>query len=473
MKQMISALTFILIFLLLCSGLYAREIRLHFPNFAGHGYDWNIFQGETQLTVSSGVIDAEGRVNLIMPEAYKDYRGMTRWMLKKGGGIDMIYAGRGFSVECLAKNPSEGNFIYTGSPENDFLAARHSHQLTLLEKLGAVYHLLQVYTSTEALHPIISKEQEALRKEFEQAQADRKKSSLYAARFGEIVDFTRGIADRMYKNPEDRTAYFNDYITQSIAFEDLYTSGHWDQVLHHWLMMNIRSEKGDAVFKDRLDTVLNRMNQDDIRTAFVRKVVPLLVQTGKDDLLPRIVTFLDTHPKAGTGLPASVQHTLASFKILTGTKAPDLVFHSPVRTQAGMVTHDITLETGKLDAANTILLFYNNSCQPCEDALITLANTYKSMKDKNVRVIAVSADETEALFEKRMAYHQWPDNYCDFSGMAGINFKNYAVLGTPTLYLLDHQGIILEKTAMAEDVLKTLETREGTRRLKLGAREPF
>jgi hypothetical protein len=38
--------------------------------------------------------------------------------------------------------------------------------------------------------------------------------------------------------------------------------------------------------------------------------------------------------------------------------------------------------------------------------------------------------------------------------MNGINFKNYAVLGTPTIYILDSKGIILSKLATINEVLE-------------------
>ena len=82
---------------------------------------WIIFQGEKQITVESGVVASDGQVTLVLPDEYKDYRGMTRWLLKSGGGLDMIYVGRSFSVECLSEKPNAENIIYTGNPENDFL----------------------------------------------------------------------------------------------------------------------------------------------------------------------------------------------------------------------------------------------------------------------------------------------------------------------------------------------------------------
>jgi len=459
MKQIAFAFTLTIIFLLSCSGVHAQPIQLHFPYFANHSYDWKIFQGETPLTVSSGEIASDGRVTLVMPETYKDYRGMTRWMLKTGGGLDMIYVGKGFSVECLSEHPNDKNIIYTGNPENDYLKGQHHRQQIILDKLGAVNHFLQVYTQTEDLYQTISKEQIHLRQQFGQVQTDRKKSTLYAAQFGKIVDFTKGIADKIYENPEDHTGYFNDFVTHTLKFKELYTSGHWDQVLHQWLMMNIVSATGNAKFKDRLDIAIKRMVEDNILAGFAEIAVPLLVQKGKDDLLLPIKAHLDKHPGAKAGLSAKVKHMLASFKILTGTKGPDLMLKAPVRTQTGRSAQDIKLETGKLDADFTILLFYQGECQLCEDALIDLANKYKRFTEKKVRVIAISGDTTEQGFEKKLAYHQWPDNYCDFTGIGRNNFKNYGVLGVPTLFLLNREGIILEKTAMVEELLEAVETR--------------
>jgi peroxiredoxin len=431
----------------------AQELQLHFPHFTGQHYDWKIFQGEKELTVRSGKIPPNGRVTLVMPETYKDYRGMTRWMLKKGGGLDMIYVGKDFSVECLSEHPCPDNIIYKDNPENDYLSAQGQRQQATLKKLGAVNHLLQAYSPEDALYKTAIKEQERLRLQFEQTQKERTNSALYAARFGEIVDFTRGVADQVYENREDHVRYFNDFVSHTMNFMDLYTSGHWNRVLDNWVMMNIRSKDGDAGFEKRLNIVLNRMKEDKILGAFAEKVVPLLVQKGKDDLLPVIAARLNKRPQAMDELTDTTRRMMSSFKILTGRKAPNLIFKAPVLTQTGKSDTDIVLETGNLNADYTILLFYKGSCALCEDALIVLANRYNWLKSHNVRVIAVSGDNSEQGFEKKRKYHQWPDNYCDFAGMDGTNFRNYAVMGIPTLYLLDKTGVVIKKSAMADEII--------------------
>lgn len=457
MKKQTFSFALISTFLLLCPGLYAQEINLHFPHFAGHQYEWKIFQGKDQITVRADEIPSNGQVTLTMPETYQDYRGMTRWLLKKGGGLDMIYVGKGFSVECLSEKPNSENIIYTDNPENDYLKAQHTRQQIILDKIGAINHLLQVYKPDEDLYKAALGEQAYLRQKFEQVQAERAENPLYAARFGEIVDFTRGIADKIYEDQKDHITYFNDFVTHTLDFTNLYTSGHWDQVLHHWVMMNIRSDKANQAFIKRLDTAMSRMVHDDVLAAFAEKAVPLLVEKGQDDLLPAIGKHLENRPEAKAVLSGSVKKMMASVKVLTGKRGPDLVFHPPIETQTGLVNQDIIIKTGNLDADHTIILFYQGECPLCEDALIDLANKYAWLKEQNVRVIAISGDKTNQGFKKKLAYHQWPDNYCDYSGMAGMNFTNYGVLGVPTLFLLDQEGLVVKKTAMVDELITFID----------------
>jgi hypothetical protein len=68
-----------------------------------------------------------------------------------------------------------------------------------------------------------------------------------------------------------------------------------------------------------------------------------------------------------------------------------------------------------------------------------------------------AADKTEQGFHKKLAYHQWPDNYGAFTGMTGKNFSNYTVLGVPTFFLLGQKGMVLKKTAMVNDRIMIID----------------
>jgi hypothetical protein len=70
MKKQTFTYALIFTFLILCPGLYAQQIHLHFPHFAGHQYEWKIFQGKDQITVQAGEFFLDGQVTLSMPGDY-------------------------------------------------------------------------------------------------------------------------------------------------------------------------------------------------------------------------------------------------------------------------------------------------------------------------------------------------------------------------------------------------------------------
>ena len=67
--------------------------------------------------------------------------------------------------------------------------------------------------------------------------------------------------------------------------------------------------------------------------------------------------------------------------------------------------------------------------------------------------MALSADTDPQVFKDSAAAFPWKDTYCNLEGFNGVNFKNYAVIGTPTMFVLDSKGVILKKIATIEQLL--------------------
>ena len=100
------------------------------------------------------------------------------------------------------------------------------------------------------------------------------------------------------------------------------------------------------------------------------------------------------------------------------------------------------------------MIFYQSGCGHCEETMNELRKHYDELTKKGLRIIGISADTDDLVFRNTANSYPWKDNFCDLEGTKGINFKNYAVLGTPTLFLLDKKGFITAKIATIEDLLK-------------------
>ena len=75
------------------------------------------------------------------------------------------------------------------------------------------------------------------------------------------------------------------------------------------------------------------------------------------------------------------------------------------------------------------------------------------MVAKNIKIISIAVDTNQDTFAKSATAFPWPDKCRDIEGMKGINFKNYGVIGTPTMYMIDNKGTIVQKMAGFLEVL--------------------
>lgn len=89
--------------------------------------------------------------------------------------------------------------------------------------------------------------------------------------------------------------------------------------------------------------------------------------------------------------------------------------------------------------------------------MVQLPKNYDFLKTKKIRIISIAADENQEQFNTTANKLPWSDKYFDYGGLIGLNFKNYAILGTPTIFLIDDLGKIEAKLANLNEVLELLK----------------
>ena len=161
-----------------------------------------------------------------------------------------------------------------------------------------------------------------------------------------------------------------------------------------------------------------------------------------------IVAFIikDKRIKNPTG---KIEKIIQSYQLAIGKKSPDLTLTNTVGNSTTTV-----LKTDALNSKYTLLLFYQSDCGHCETAIATLKTNYKNLVARGIKIISIAGDLDPATFTKTAASFPWAAKYRDVEGMNGVNFKNYAVIGTPTMFLLDSKGIIVQKPATVEELVK-------------------
>ncbi len=436
----------------------AQTITLEFPYFEGQTYEFIIFQGDKRIKIKEDSIPKGGKVQLSIPENYKGYKGMAQWYLTNsatGGGLDLIINNEDFSVTCLDSIPTAENIVYKKSKENIFDKVNYQKQQKLFQKHDAMLATKRAYEPNSNLYKLSEKEYAEIVQQYDIYCNDLKKSPLFAAKFRQIVNLTMGIGTIITLDEKEKANNINNFITNELDFSVLYTSNHWGGIIKSWSDIQIIVLKDDAKMITDAITILNRIKSDTVYTDFVVNLTKELTKVGKDDVLFALIPSIKNSKRL-----LRYDGVLNIFKQdLTG-KAPDLTFVTYNGTKEAKNQITTVINTDDLKSKFTLLVFYTSGCGPCEETMVGITANYNDMVSKEIKIISIAADIDEKVFKDTSLQHPWPDKYCDFEGTKGINFKNYAVIGTPTMYLLDSKGFILYKMSTIAEVLEFVNKKE-------------
>ncbi len=432
------------------SGI-AQTIRLDFPYFKGQTYDFNLFQGDKIITLQKGTIPNDGKVALVIPKEYSGYKGMATWYLtnsKTGGGLDMIINNENFSVSCLDSIPTAQSIVYKNTKEQDYVYSSSAQQQALFQKHDAMLAAMRAYPKENKLYPAFETEYKNIVNQYADFSKSLTASPLYAAQFLQIVNLTMGIGTKITTDEKEKATNINAFIVNELDFADLYTSNHWGGVINNWVQLQTAVIKDDVTLVQNTKTILNRLPTDKIYTDFVIDLTKELSKVGKDAILDELISTIKNSKRL-----LNYDGNLSMYQQdLTGV-APNLV----ITTHLGKIedhNHSTSIiKTTELKTAYTLLLFYQSGCGHCDDAIQALKENYKKLLSNGFRILSLAADTDFAVYSNTSFSLPWADKYCDLEGTKGINFKNYAIIGTPTLFVLNKKGEILLKVASVQEVL--------------------
>lgn len=154
---------------------------------------------------------------------------------------------------------------------------------------------------------------------------------------------------------------------------------------------------------------------------------------------------LDRALKAAIGLlvvavAVVVVQTVRERKVSAGDVAPNF----SITTDAGR-----TVTRSDFGGRLLVLNFWATWCPPCIEELPSLNQFAKTMKDRGVVVLAISADENANAYHRFLqrvpvSFETARDPHADISA-------NYGTFLFPETYIIDTQGRVLEKVVSARN----------------------
>ncbi len=149
-----------------------------------------------------------------------------------------------------------------------------------------------------------------------------------------------------------------------------------------------------------------------------------------------------------SGGDAGISRIITYKKLFPGKQAPSFRF------DAGNSARSLE----DIRAKNTLIVFWASWCAHCKETLPELVALYNNISRDKLEIIAVSVDTDVAAWEAAVREARFPWlNHCSGKGWNDVIAKDYGVMGTPAMFLLDGQKKIIGKPQGVADLKGMME----------------
>lgn len=241
--------------------------------------------------------------------------------------------------------------------------------------------------------------------------------------------------DKMF---DTQVAFLHMHYFDYVDFKDIryLNNNKWEDFIFQYLLRYVKLDLNGFKFGVNHVLGLAGTNQE-VKDRMISYFMDLFAEKGPQEMLAYLA---DTYGSSCESLiKPQTQDMVKKIKLLAvGNLAPDFI--SP----------DINMQGKKLSEnlgkKATLLLFWSSTCTHCQSEIPNLITQYAKYKALGFEVVAVSMDKDYSAWlkfiqEKKLVWL----NLCEFKGWQSNVAQTYLVHKTPTAYLLDAQGTIIDK----------------------------
>jgi len=425
----------------------AQSIHFELPAQKGKTLYLSATKGIRQDTLFSEQIDEKGNV-IFKPTKDKPLSvGVVSLIIKPNIHFDFIYSPlENMTLHCESENINAQNTQFKNSLENNFIESRFAEQAQRQEKIMFCKQRMQRYRENDNEYGIIEKEKTSLEQQqlaFE-SMLERQSANLYSARLIKLKNLMSNYTGRL-DAIKDSTEYvrIRKYLLSNLDAETLYRSGIWLPVINGMLRMYYKQAPFYGQFGNDMVKLLRKTRSQEVFLELASNAATICNQFGWNTDETALSKYLALSSRI-TSPKGILKQMLILNKLQPDMPAPKV----------------LNIDNTKINFASkkkTLIVFYESDCSNCKNAMSQLVNNYSRLKEKSIKVISIAADTNVTIFQNTSRNFPWHIKLCDFKGFEGNNFKNYAIIGTPTFYLVDENGIIKGKFASYEEITNYLK----------------
>jgi thioredoxin-related protein len=444
-------------FMLTVHTLFGQSLRLSLSYHAGKEALLVAVQGIREDTISTVILDNKGNGVLVYP-AYKKQAGLATVRVK--GVAELAYQ------LVISPNESpvlhcEGEYVHSlnatlkGSIENTALNRWFGALSLNKHKAELTQELLKCYKPSDALHGHLAKESQQIEANIKALKDTINGSALFSAKYIRFKTAQEEILAKVGTSKETGNKVKN-YFLNEIDFEALYGSSLWFPTINACIEVYMKGGFYYEQFGNDVVANMQKIKDTQVLISLAEAAISVCTQFSWDTDQAAIVDYLIASNRIENPR-GNLKKLMQMQAIAVGKQAPDLILTQHIGRIEDHNHQAKILKANELSENKTLLIFYQSGCGHCETTMNELKSIYDDLTKKGVKIVAISGDTDEQVFLNTANSYPWKDSYCDLEGLNGINFKNYAVLGTPTMILLDKTGKITAKIANVQELQQQIK----------------
>jgi len=402
-----------------------------FPQLSGTVISLSGYDGFREKELSKAQCDSAGLFTLSYPASYTGAA-----MLQAKGAQGTIVLLNNEDVSLQWNNMQDINTLrFSGSTENEAFAKGIATNGEAEQKLAGLRYLLPKYEEKSKQNQWLMKEIAVQEKQF-QGFIDKLPAGSYASKYLTLRKF---VAD-MYAASKRRDTTGLAQIEVGFAKLDFADEALW----HSGLAVDVFTGFYQLLegYGD-IETISRKSN------SATNIWINALAQNPSRQQTVAEYCFKMLEKK---GLTASSEYLAKAMLSESGCqldKKSTALFEQYRKMAEGNTAPDIELPDGKklseLGGKYKLVVFGASWCPDCQKDYPSLAGSYRRIKDKcDIECVYISLDTDKKVCEE--FYKEAPFVVsCDTKGWNGPTVKDYCVVATPTLYLLDKKLQIIKR----------------------------
>ncbi len=404
----------------------------------------NGFTFEGDSLIAKTLADNNGNFALSYPASYK---GAAILKIKDSKSLIVLLNCEDLKLQWDNINDYH-SLKYTNSPENDAFANGIELYQNTEGKRNGLSYLLPYYRS----EPIKQDGIKAEIAELENAMSGFLSALPSDSYAGYYLSLRKLISDM----PQTTSRYFERIPQHEEQFNNLNFT---DQRLLHsglihelldayFLMLESYGEQSYVHINQSTDYLLQSLKE---RNGLKQDIAEYLFKLyEKRSLFPAAEHLAQSmFSEAGCKLDGKREALFEQYrKMSKGSKAPDIRLVNSNRKAVKLTD---------LKSRYKLVVFGASWCNKCAEDVPKLKFFYQSWKNKsNMEIVFISLDNDKSKYDTFIKGFPWISS-CDFKGWESKAARDYFVMSSPTMYLLDSNNIIMLKPISPEQVSAWLE----------------